>query len=308
MKKKGYLDFSFSWIFALLVGGIILFGAIYGVSKFVNISETKSSVTTGTEFGTLLNPLETGIESGKSIYIKMPVPSRVNNKCEDFGTFGRQVISIDEFINKKWSNSNINVYFENKYLFSDSSSEGKGYYVFSKPFEFPFKVANLMYLIPEEDKYCFINAPEKITKELTELSQANLFAQNCSDKNYTNVCFTVGKNCDIVVLYGAKTVKKGTQISYFETDALMYAAVFSDKSVYECQTKRLMKRVLELTKIYEEKALNVQKKSCVSGVLTELSLYRTQLEAYNSSIGLSNLYTTMEDINKKNEYAKCKLW
>jgi len=34
--KKGAMDISFGWIFAVVVGAFILFLTIYGVIKFVN--------------------------------------------------------------------------------------------------------------------------------------------------------------------------------------------------------------------------------------------------------------------------------
>src|SRR3989344_2803023 len=53
------------------------------------------------------------------------------------------------------------------------------FYIFSKPFEFPFKVSDLIYLTSENEKYCFDNAPENIAEEILQLNQGNL-AANCS--------------------------------------------------------------------------------------------------------------------------------
>ena len=39
MNKKGFLQISFQWIFAIVVGIVILFLAIYGVSKLIGTGE-----------------------------------------------------------------------------------------------------------------------------------------------------------------------------------------------------------------------------------------------------------------------------
>ena len=65
----------------------------------------------------------------------------------------------------KWGDVSVDVGFENKYIFSDREVEGKKFYVFSKPFEFPFKVTDLIYMTSSLKKYCFVNAPEDIEEE-----------------------------------------------------------------------------------------------------------------------------------------------
>jgi len=306
--KKGFLDISFSWIFAILIGGIILFAAIYGVGKVSRTQETKVSAETATDIGGLLSSLETSIESAKSIYLKLPVESRIRNKCDSYEGFGRVGISIDEYIKNQWASSGINVYFENKYLFSSDYEEGRGFYAFTKPFEFPFKVANLIYLTSEDKEYCFVGTPLKMQKEIDELNQPNLFTENC-EKNTSmiQVCFTK-TNCDIVVGLTGKYVRKGTEQVYFDGDALMYAAIFSDKDIYECEVLRLMQRTKELTKIYEDKALRVKEVGCNSDVLTDLNLFESEISLLNSSKDLAQLKLTSDTLKNGNDHAKCKLW
>jgi hypothetical protein len=43
------------------------------------------------------------------------------------------------------------------------------FYVFSTPFEMPFKIADLIYITSTKDKYCFISPPEDIEEELEGL-------------------------------------------------------------------------------------------------------------------------------------------
>ena len=62
--KKAIFGMSFNWIFALIVGGFILFLAIYGAGKFIKTSETTLYTETASKLTALLDPLETGLASG----------------------------------------------------------------------------------------------------------------------------------------------------------------------------------------------------------------------------------------------------
>lgn len=307
--KRGQLDISFSWIFALIIGGFIIFGAVYGVTKFSKISEQKISSETAMDLTSFLNPLETSVEAGKSVYIKLPLNSRIFNSCDRYGTFGSQGLSVQEFIKNKWSVRGVETTFRNKYLYSSEFEEGKGFYAFSRPFEYPFKVANVIYMTSADEKYCFVNPPIKIKKELTELKQPNLLVEDCSaDENIIQVCFSGSSRCDIIVNYNSKSVKKGSNTMYFDDDSLMYAAIFSDFDIYECVTERLVKRTLELIKIYQGKAVLVSTKGCVSDVLPSLNQLNQLLLDYTSSSDLSSHSQTIKLIENENSYSRCNLW
>src|SRR3990167_8873867 len=101
MKKRG-LEFSFAWLFAIIVGAFILFLAIFASVKIIKTSETELDAKTGKEFGFLLNPLETGVESASSSSITMPVESRIKNGCSLQGNFGRQTIQLSQKSFNKW--------------------------------------------------------------------------------------------------------------------------------------------------------------------------------------------------------------
>jgi hypothetical protein len=58
------------------------------------------------------------------------------------------------------------------FLFSKEQNSGLDYYVFSKPFEFPYKIADLVFLTSEN--YCFLNAPEEIADEILGLRIENI--------------------------------------------------------------------------------------------------------------------------------------
>lgn len=261
MNKRGFLGIPFAWLFAMIVGAFILFLAIYAATKLINTDVTTSDAKIAKEIGVLLNPLETSFETSKTTFMELPSETRIYNKCSDKGIFGKQIIKVSQKTFNKWSETDIDIGFPNKYIFSKEYVEGKKFYVFSKPFKFPFKVADLIYITSSEDIYCFVNAPENIKEEIEDIKQKNLFVTNCPQDS-KNICFGSGSNCDVAVNIGAKNVKKDQDTLHFEGDALMYAAIFSDKEVYECHLKRLIKRTAELAFLYDKKANNVRNFGC----------------------------------------------
>jgi hypothetical protein len=227
--------------------------------------------------------------------------------CDDFGDFGNHHLMVQEQVKKEWQSSGTNITFQNKYLFSKSTIEGKHFYLFTKPFEFPFKVGSLIYMTSSEDEYCFKDPPEEIAEELFDLNQQNLIVDHC-EESHTKICFTPGNDCDILVDYTKGQVKKEEKILYFYSDALMYAAIFSSPEIYECELKRVLKKVESLATIYQEKALFIMNRGCSSEVVQDLTKLRRQLENFESSSDLNLLLGTVKDLEKRNENARCRLW
>ncbi|MCK5043522.1 hypothetical protein KAR52_00790 [Candidatus Pacearchaeota archaeon] len=303
--KRGYLQISFAWLFAIIVGGIILFLAIFLSTKLIRTEQTSISAQTGKEIGVLLNPLETGFEVWKTTSLSLPTETRIYNKCNNNGIFGRQIIQISQKSFDKWTETDIDIGFSNKYIFSEEYVEGKNFYIFSKPFEFPFKVSDLIYITSASEKYCFIDAPSHIKEEISVLNQKNLFAEDCSDSESIKICFQ-GENCEINIDSYSQYVEKDGKRLYFEGDALMYAAVFSEPDVYECQVKRLMQRVKNLALLYKDKANFISQKSdCQSNLdLLKLSNFADALE---SSKDLSSVSFIVDEVKEQNK-GVCKLW
>ncbi len=306
MKKRGFLQISFPWMFAIIVGIAILFFTIYGLTKLIGTEETIQDVQVSKELGILLNPLETGFEEAKASSLAFPLETRISNICTDFGDFGKQTIQISQKGLKEWSKTSIDVSFKNKYIFSNDPIEGKIINIFSKSFEFPFKVSDLIYMSSSSDIYCFNDAPDEVEEEIENLNQDNLLVENCSSE-HINVCFDGGSVCDIRVNYVGKYVKKQGEQLYFENDALMYGAIFSEGKVYECQVKRLMKRMASLAELYRAKSHFLIDRGCSSNM--DLQLLISSASSLGSSSDLSSINSLVETIDSSNKVnSRCKLW
>ena len=300
--KKGYLQISFTWLFAIIAGAFILFLAIFMTSKLIGTEQVALDAKTGKEIGVLLNPVEIGFESAKSTIMTLPVETRINTKCEEDNKFGGQIINLSQKSFGKWTNTDIKVRFINKYIFSENP-EGKSFYIFAKPFELGFKVTDLIYMTSSEKEYCFKNAPEDIEEEIEFLNQKNLVTENCREDSI-EICFS--GSCDIAVNYDSKYVMKDGSKMYFNDDSLMYAAIFSDSEDYECQVKRLMQRVANLALLYEDKANFVSNVGCNSNL--NLLRLKNTAESLGSSANLKLVSDTADEINDLNNFAECRLW
>lgn len=307
--NSGALEISFGWLFAIIAGIVIIFIAIYFSARFIGTQQETKSAETGREIGILLNPLETSFESAQTTSITIPVDTRINNKCELTGTFGRQLIQLDQKSFNEWTRTDIDVFFYNKYIFSEEQIEGKRFYIFSKPFSFPFKVADLIYMTSANDRYCFIGAPNSVEEEISNLNQANLLSENCSGSEI-KVCFN-NQDCEINIDYSVGRVEKNGEFVYFDVgnDALMYAGIFAENGIYECQLRRLMLRVKELSLLYIDKETISRKNGCtedsLSGDLGVLSELAGSLE---KSEEIEIVKTKAEDIGDRNDGRLCRLW
>jgi hypothetical protein len=313
MNNQGFLQIPFAWLFAFIVGAFILFIAIYASVNIIDTGETQVDAQTAKQIGILLNPLETGFETGKTNSLNLGVDTRIFNRCNNNGDFGRQIIKVSQKSFNKWTETDVDVGFSNKYIFSDNFVEGKKFFLFSKPFDFPFKVSDLIYLTSSEQKYCFNNPPKEIQDEILSLNQENILLENCPT-NSVKVCFNSGTNCDVVVNYDSRYVdkiyeNKDNERMYFHTDALMYAAVFSEKEIYECQLRRVMQRGKQLTQLYIDKANFISKKKCNSNLDQDLLSLLSLENGFSSSENFNNLMIDLtEKIETRNKIAECKLW
>lgn len=308
LEKRG-LQISFAWLFAIIVGATVLFLAIYASTQIIDTGETRSSAETAKQIGVLLNPLETGFETGTTTTLSLPAKTRIYNRCDNrTGNFGRQIIKVSQQSFGEWTDTGVDVGFSNKHIFSENFVEGQDFYLFSKPFNFPFKVADVIYITSAEKDYCFSNPPERIENEIRNLNQGNLYTEDCPE-NSVRVCFNSNDECDVEVDEGEYRVFKDGESMNFYSDSLMYGAIFSEKEIYECQLQRLMMRGERLSNLYLDKAEFISQRNCNSNAVGDLSQLASLESSLKSSFNLNtNMIDKAESAKDKNEFSECKLW
>ena len=320
MKSKKGLEFGFGWIFAIFVGGVIIFLAVYAVTNLVKSERQAQDVASAKEFGILLTPVETSLESGKlAPPIEFPTKSRVYNICSREGNFGVQRLSVSSSmgVGDTYQTPDISTPFYNKYFFSPAIIEGKKFYAFSKPLDMPFKIADLIYIFGEEN-YCLVSPPGEVQDELGQLMvNANITGSinECSEGSI-KICFRDSQpKCDVLVSFDAYSpengiVTKNKQSMIYEGYALMYAAIFSDPDVYECQIERLMKRAGSLSLIYKQKAavMSARSEGCGSALEENFAEYSQIALNINQSKSMGNILTSSETLKEANDAVSCKMF
>jgi hypothetical protein len=320
--KKGF-EMSFAWMFSIIVGAVIIFLAIYVLTQyFLPTERQKIDIQTATKISILLDPLETSLEAGKSSIIEFPVETRIyNDRCEDSGSFGYQRVGLSSKsgIGEQWPEPSYAKPLYNKYIFSENIEQEEIFNVFTKPFDMPFKVSDL--IIFSGTEYCLIfnNQAEDIKDEIERLNLGNIQItsdiNNCSSKT-KKVCFGSSIRCDISVYgsaeYGGQNFQQGSVIkqgkTMYYTGNLLYAAIFSSSDVYECNIKRLAKRISHLALIYKDKIKIVESKGCSSTLEPHLiSLSNLALNASSSEIVFS-LNEKAKQIDEINHASRCSIY
>ena len=319
--SKGQMSISFGLIFAIIAGAFILFIAIYAVIRFTSIEHTKIEGETSTTIGILTNPLESSFEDSRTLTITTSVPTRIYTGCYNASYsrnyFGRQLINTSHSSHGKWTNATMNVGLSNKYIFSENPSEGRKFYVFSRTFDFPYKVADLIYVLSVEKEYCFLDADTirngDMEEEIENLNLAPMLVvademEECTE-NSTKVCFRNQPGCNVTIDYLNGVLRKGIQTMQFESDALMFAAIFTDKKTYECQVDRLMQRADSLADLYMEKSsLLVDQAGCDQGIVVDITVFSNLLKGYGGLSDLDNLNREASRLDRRNKVQECALW
>jgi len=305
MKNKKGLEMSFAVVFSIIVGAIIIFFAIYTVNKFIRTERYSLDTETAKKLSIIYDPLETGTAYGKTSQVSFRQETRIYTSCSDTGSFGKQKIrlSMSSGLGEKWQDPGGEISIPNKYIFSNKIEQGKKINFVSLEFNPGFKVADLLMMYSK--KYCFIGAPNFVVDEVEGLNMKNIELDNCSD-NSIKVCF-IGEGCDIEVT-GVEEgyVKKQGQKVYFIGN-LVFAAIFSDPEIYECNIRRLSKKLAYLSLLYRQQSVITS--NCDTGLEGELLTLVEIASNLKTSNELNLIEELAKEINEKNSYlGECKLF
>jgi len=322
INKKGAFELSFSMLFSIIAGAVIIFIAIYAATQVVTTSQATTYSEAAVSISNLLNPVVNSITSAFATKVEFRKETRIYLNCSSSTTkspyFGAETIAFSEqsgFI-KKWLEPGAEISRYNKYVFSDAMEQGKTLYIFSKPIYFGYRVDDL--LVMNMDNYCFVGTPSRIQEELEQLNMANLNITNqlvLCPKNSIKVCFGI-PGCNITVTgecdnnycenqYDAGRVEKNGKNLYY-TGNLIYAAIFSSPEIYSCNIERLGKKTAELGKVYKDKIEIISQKNCN----TQVGNYIDEVIKISSNLTMNNLANLdyqaklMDDQNKINQICK----
>jgi len=320
--KKGF-EMSFSMIFSLIAGAVILFLAIYATMRFIDVGKESTYAEAAKSIDNYLGNLVTGIAEGVSTKISFRKETRVMFSCylpdNANNPFGKQTIGFSEEsgIRETWYNSTTKITRKNKYIFANNTEQGKKIFIFIKPFYMGFKVDDL--IIMSSSTYCFVRGgtpdPSRIIEDLENLQMENVkVVDNINECGKGNITVCFGDGCDINVYsdsyssqgydeYETGYVQKGSDLFNYAGN-LLYGAIFSSKNIYDCNLARLGEKTATLSELYLGKISQVESKGCDSRIETEL---------YSLSQGFGETtivdqYQTAKGMDEYNSLANCKIY
>jgi hypothetical protein len=150
-----------------------------------------------------------------------------------------------------------------------------------------------------------VNAPSSIKEELEWINLTKIqFAGSASACKQTSLKVCFDASCDIRVSgqcssgctdrYEYGTVQKSGKSMDYATSSLMYAAIFSDSAMYNCEISRLTSRLKSIAGILKQKAARLS--GCqAADLISKLS----DLESASSS-SIINIYKISQEADRAN--------
>ncbi len=313
--KRGF-EFSFAWLFAIIVGAVILFLALYFSTGIIRGTSYQRDTEIAKELTLLFDPFATGFAETKIDTITLPVETRVLNACSTKGVFGSQLISSSQHSLGKWSEPGGEIAVNNRYVFSREIEDGKKFFLFSKNFEMPFKASEIIIL--SSGKYCFKNMPDHVEDALRNLNLEDIEIGNCSFGSVT-VCPSSG--CDVQVADLCRTgifcereynygyvMRKGSTKKMYYSGNLLYSAIFSDPDIYECNVKRLAQKITELSKLYRDQ--NAFNDFCGTTLEAPLLQLAQNAQSLRGSVDLASLLDDARAVREVHDGLQedCRVW
>ena len=313
--KKGFIEFG--WIFALIVGALVLFFAFYFIGTKMTESKVGQGLVSENTLDILLNPFSSfgGLGATSSKEINLAKRERINLSCNADSGFGYDYI-LSATNNVKMVPKKV----YDKYIFSENSIYSKNLQVISKPFNMPWRTVDLIYLFSRDKAYCFVGMSSSATYE--EFGPGNT-GMNISSFKFVDdemwcdklldditVC---SSGCDINIDYqNSRVVKSGKEFPFVD-DASMYAAIFSSYEIYECNMKRVAQRIRFEIEVYRNKARSLGAKGCTAVFnLESLDQSATQViqSRTSSELGssLSSLRAAADSLSMQNMNSDCSLF
>ena len=309
-------QFEFNWLFALILGAVILFLAIFFAGKLIGTSQLQSGAEIVREFDILLNPFSSVGAVGTITLAKevsMPSEILINISCSSEG-LGKNGISVAQKSGSKYTELTKEYAIYNKYIFGENL-QGKEFYIFGMPFEMPFRIDDLIYVV--SDNYCFVDAPEKIRDDISILNTSRIVSKDSTVQcpaESKRVCFSDMSGCSMSVYCDDIGCEQGTAVKagkvYFYKKSLMYAAVFSDVSLYRCNLKRLLARADSISDIYQQKSYRLAADCEMYGINNALASFKSKIASLKSSLSPDPRTLAIEAnrLDTENSIARCPVY
>ncbi|MBU2496638.1 MAG: hypothetical protein KJ767_01085 [Nanoarchaeota archaeon] len=313
--KKG--EMFLNWVLILIVGAVIIVFAVFFLQRITNVEEQKQDVLTQEYVDLLFNPFTTigAVAEGYGKEFDFKSEVQIDFKCVN----GEERIYSGKASGRKIEN-----------LVYSSDLQTKKLLVFTKPFELPFRIGDLIFAFDAEQEYCLISdsssdfVVDAIFEDVEE-NLKNVKIERCDYNdafccnrlnNYKTISFVKGLVEDVnfygqglvsdTFAYGEIYFNGGTEeetgISEFIGLPLIEAAIFSDKEIYDCNFERLMNKVSLVADIYEKKAGYLQTDECQYSTIIS---YLDEMQRAANEKDMENLYAAAVKLEQANKGLAC---
>lgn len=303
---------SFNWLFAILVGATFIFLAIYAANSLIGSERQVLDTQAAQQLESLLNPLETSIETlAKPRDLIFPAESRILVGCDEDPEYSSSTlqVQISSALGQKWENNGYENKLYSKYIFASKENQGKRFASIVLPFNLPYKIGQFT-IIWSEPK-CLVNPTQEIAKAFGNTTYNIIIKENaasCPVKS-ERICFESSDEvCDVTVDSANRRVRKGSKNLFYEGN-LIYAAIFSDPEIYECNLRRLNQKRIYLSQLMAAKSQLIETTSLTGCSRTiQSSLISYSKINYNNSRNLAYLFDEANKLEKQNDPLQCELW
>lgn len=309
--KRG-IEFSFSWLFSLLVGGVILFLALYASRSLIQTERQVQESELSVAFTNVFTPLRTGgAETLVPRAITFPQPVALTLRCTPKGT----AVRVTAKDNLAGTSEPYESLVRDSFVSGNTTIQGKHIMSLVLPVRLPYLIGDLIVLWSHP--YCFVDPPEAVREKIgladTNTIQLAPAVAYCSSKS-VKVCFAGSaspKLCDIRVDQISETFTFTGRTPQPYTGNMLYAGLFGTPDQYDCLVRQIGEQTALLAERYRAKSALVgsgQSTGCSGGMEEILSTYALQARTLNNSAGLPGIARAAEQLALRHEVLLCPLW
>jgi hypothetical protein len=303
---------SFSWLFSLIVGAVIIFLAVYASRSLVQTERQAQESGASVAFTNLFTPLRTGgSESFIPRAITFPQPALITLRCTPTG-MGVRVRFQDSLAGESDAYQSV---VRDSFISGNTTIQGKRVFSLVLPLRMPYLIGDVILLWSEPQ--CFVDAPEDM-RSLFEMAtnETITFANTLAScpRGSRKLCFAGASSpqrCDVRVDRIGQTItyENGTPKNYY--DSLLAPALFSTPALYECMLEQMGKETARLAEQYRAKSVLIQSgtlQGCAGGMDTLLGSFVSRARAFNNSQGLPRFMEEVATLRSAHDTLLCPLW
>ena len=230
---------QFAWMFIIIAGAIIIAFFVMITVRYMSLQELKENAEVSLSLYNQLYGLKK-ISTQAALPINLLFPRKISFSCGSFQVGNFLSLSLSKQI-----------------VFAPSKIEANKLLVWMVPWKYPFFVDNVFLISSPKESYTVVydtSSAEFVRKipNLFNLAKTQGTPSTIAGKTISLASYSADVNIDLA---NQEVEISGSKYPLFG-DALAYGAMFADD--YECMVDICLTKLLDIAKIYEQKASYMQ--------------------------------------------------